>query len=153
MASSKIRVFNGRFANVQGADAIQKLLAGIPDQVTARVQAAVTEAGAEFVEQARAIAPVAPAFEAHPGELRDSIHQESGGRALSTTIVVDARDEDGRFYPAHVEYGHTDARSGVHVAAEPFFWPTYRVTRKRLRSKASRAMTAAVKTAKAEAGA
>ena len=152
MASSKVRVFNGRFANVQGADAVQKLLAGIPDQVATRVQAAVDEAGAEFVEQARAIAPVAPEFEAHPGELRDSIRQEANGRALSTTVLADAVDESGKPYPAHVEYGHTDARGGGHVAAKPFFWPTYRVTRKRIKSRVSRAMTAAVKAAKAEAG-
>lgn len=142
-----VRVFNGKFANVQGAEAVQRVLASIPAKLAAPVQAAVDAGGDELVEQAKAIAPVAPEFEPHPGQMRDGIRREANGRALSTTVVVDAEDAKGDQYPAHVEYGHTDARSGKHVPAKPFFWPAYRVTKKRIRSRVQRAVREGVKAA------
>ena len=152
MARGSVRVFNGAFANVQGSDTVQQLLAALPDAVTAPIQAAIEQGGDDFVAAAKAIAPVAAEFETHPGQLRDSIHREANGRGLSVTVAADARDAKGRLYPAHVEYGHTDERSGHHVAAKPFFWPSYRVARKKIKSRVSRAITKAVKAAKAEGG-
>ena len=144
MASS-VRAFNAKFANVQGASELSRYLAALPDRVKAPIQAAIDETADEFVAQAKAIAPVAPDFEVHPGQLRDSIHKEANGREMSATVLADARDEKGRQYPAHVEYGHTDERSGAHVPAEPFFWPTYRVTKKRARARVAKALRQVVK--------
>lgn len=150
MARSPVRIFDARFANVQGAEAVQKLIASLPDALSAPVQAAIDQGGDDLAAQAKAIAPVAPEFETHPGQMRDSIRREANGRALSTTVVCDARDTAGRPYPAHVEYGHKTPAGG-HVPAKPFFWPSYRVTKKRIRSRISRAVTKGVKAAVAAA--
>lgn len=144
MARSAVRVFNGKFANVQGADVVQRLLASVPDAISGPVQAAIDQGGDDLANQAKAIAPVAPEFETHPGQMRESIRREANGRALSTTVVCDARDREGKAYPAHVEYGHR-TESGKHVPAKPFFWPSYRVTKKRIRSRISRAINKGVK--------
>lgn len=47
-------------------------------------------------------------------------------------------------YPAHLEFGHM-TKAGVHVPAEPFWFTTLRVTRKRFRARAARAGRAALK--------
>ena len=144
MARSAVRTFNANFANVQGADAVQRILASLPDAITGPVQDAINQGGDDLAAQAKAIAPVAPEFETHPGQMRESIRREDNGRALSTTVVCDARDKDGKPYPAHVEYGHR-TKAGRHVPAKPFFWPSYRVAKKRIRSRISRAINKGVK--------
>ena len=151
MAKAAVRVFNGSFANVQGVDAVQALLTKLPDGLATDVQDAIDKGGDDFVAAAKAIAPVAPEFETHPGQMRDSIRREANGRALSTTVLADAKDGHGHAYPAHVEYGHT-SRGGKHVPAKPFFWPSYRVARRKIKGRVSRAITKAVKAAQAEAG-
>ena len=96
MARSAVRIFNASFANVQGADATQRLLASLPDAISSAVQDAINQGGDDLVKQAQAIAPVAPEFETHPGQMRDSIRREDNGRALSTTVVCDARGQGGQ---------------------------------------------------------
>jgi hypothetical protein len=89
---------------------------------------------------------VAPEFERHPGELRDHVHRERGDTSLGVKVVSDARDEDGNFYAAHVEYGH-NTKQGHHVGAKPSFWPAWQVNKKRIKARIGRAVTRAVKAA------
>lgn len=145
MARGAVRIFNGKFANVQGAAEVEAMLAAIPETLSGPVQAALDQGAADIVSTFKAAAPVAPEFERHPGQLRDSAHVErDNGRALSVTVVVDARDEEGRPYPAHVEYGHRTT-AGTHVAARPAFWPAVRVNRRKIKNSLARAVRRGVK--------
>lgn len=146
-AKSPVKIFNANYANVKGADAVQRMLAQLPDGITKDIEAAIQTSGQEFVSRAKAVAPVAPAFEGSPGELRDSIHLISdNGREMSVTVMVDAQDAKGRYYPAHVEYGHK-VEGGGHAAPAPFFWPVYQTLKKRIKNRVARAMRGAVKSA------
>ena len=144
--ASPVRIFNGRFANVQGADAVQRLLATIPERLAAPVQAAIDAGAAELAEQAKAIAPVAPEFEGSAGELRESVRSQRNGRALSATVLADAEDAKGHQYAGHVEYGHKTPTGG-HVPAKPFFWPSYRVKKAAIRARVRAAVREGVKAA------
>ena len=147
--SSPVRVINGAFKNVLGVEAVQKMIASIPDAVASPTQGALEQWGGDIVTTYQQIAPVAPEFEKHPGQMRDSAHVVAdNGRALSVTVVVDAKADDGSDYPPKVEYGHRTANGG-HVAGKPAFWPAYRVTKKKGRSRVSRAINKGVKSVKA----
>lgn len=51
-------------------------------------------------------------------------------------------------YVFHVEAGHMGP-GGVHVKAEPFWWTTLRVNKRRFKARLSRAVSTALKTLKA----
>ncbi len=149
MARSSVRIFNAKFANVQGPDAVEKMLASIPSKLQQPVQAALIKGGEDMVATYKSIAPVAPEFERHPGQMRDSAHVEAdNGRALSVSVVVDAKDDKGRPYAAHVEYGHKTPDGG-HVLAKPAFWPSYRVNKKKITNRVRAAIRQGLQAVKA----
>jgi HK97 gp10 family phage protein len=130
---------------VKGLAELQAKIASYPARVKAPLVAALNQSADEIVERAKSIAPAAPA--SHPeGALRDSIHKAAGRHELSVDVIVDAKDEKGRIFAAHVEFGHK-AEDGHHVAPTPFLFPTVRVTKKRIKSRLGRAMTKAIKEA------
>ena len=123
---------------------MQARIAALPDQIVANVKPAIVKQAEKLATAVREITPTAPEFERHPGELRESVHTEAGDVELGAKVVVDARDEKGAPYAAHVEYGHRTAK-GAHVPAKPFFWPAYRHERRRIFAAIGRAITAAIK--------
>lgn len=79
--------------------------------------------------------------------LRDSVHAyPNRKRAVGFIVTADARDADGKPIGSNVEHGHR-APDGSHVAGRPFFFPTYRALRKRMRFRMGKAARAATRKA------
>ena len=84
--------------------------------------------------------------------MRDSIRKEPGdhdlavkvraGGPTTTRVVPHVSGAFSYDYARGVEFGTVD------TAAQPFFWPAYRLSRKSLKSRAKRAVTKAVKSTK-----
>jgi hypothetical protein len=96
-----------------------------------------------LVQAIRRAAPNSP--ETDGAKLRDSVHAyKNPDRPLSYRIIADAKGEDGSFIGSPVEHGHR-AKDGTHVPADPFFYPTYRAHRKRIRARTLAASRKALK--------
>lgn len=132
-------------------------------QMAPQAEIELTKAGAksagEMVALARSFVPV------KTGALRDSIqatppghsppgYAQGAGQVPRGAHAVTAGNSTVR-YPHLVEYGTAPhANRGVFegtdhpgTGANPFFWPAYRVIRKRHQSRASRALSKSVKDA------
>lgn len=118
-------------------------------QLGPQLKKALETAADEMVAAVRAIAPVS-GLTPNPGDLRESVHKESGRGELAVRVVEDATDGKGNFIAPHVEYGHA-AKDGSHVAALPHFWPSYNRLKKRRKGQFSRACSAAIKAGAAAA--
>lgn len=108
---------------------------------------ALKKSGEELAAAQKGLAPV------DTGALRDSIevtlpgqstppYSQPGGSRVAdeTQVLVTAGNSDVRY--AHlVEYGTAEAE------AQPFFWPAFRLLRKRLQNRINRAAKKAVKEA------
>jgi len=118
--------------------------AKMPSRVRAAMKRSVDRNADSLVSQMRAIAPVSADGD-HPGRLRDSIRKEEGRLGdVSAVVLVDAKDENGKPYAAHVELGHA-AVDGSQVPAEPFFYPVVRINRKKIKRSIASAVSRAVK--------
>jgi len=127
---------------------LKKRLAAIPRAVKQAVVPALMTSGNELADRMRVLAPE------DTGALRDSIavtppggttppYSQPGGAqtAGETQVLVTAGNDDAR-YPHLVEYGTAEA------AAQPYFWPAYRLTKKRAANRIKRAIGKAVRGAK-----
>lgn len=104
-------------------------LAKVPAAMQAAAAAQLKVEVDGLVDAQKRAAPVDPQSDI-PGNLRDSIHAyENPDRPLSYRIIVDAKDEDGKFIGSNIEHGHK-ARDGSHVPPQPSFFPTYRARKK-----------------------
>lgn len=127
-------------ATIAGREALLARLAKIPEVTQAAAARALKAGVDELVEAEKRAAPVSD-LEGHPGELRDSIVAYANpDRPLSWRIIVGARDAAGRLYGRYVEFGHGNARP------RPFFFPTYRAQKKRIRSQVFSEVRQALKT-------
>ena len=127
-------------------DRLKARLAAIPKAARKAVEPALLKSGKELAERVKALAPT------KTGALRESIAitppgqqtpaYGTGGQRMAkeNEVIVTAGNSDVR-YAAHIEYGTK------HAHAEPFFWPAYRLSKKRIRSRAKRAINKAVKEA------
>lgn len=117
-------------AKMAGKEALLRRLASIPEAVRQAAEPELEDAVEEMRQALQRAAPVAPDYEKHPGELRESIQKyPNPGRPLSWRIIAGARDAAGRLYGRFVEFGHGLA------GPRPFWFPTYRAQKKRLRSR------------------
>jgi hypothetical protein len=146
MARSSVFVGPGGYRGIKGLDALQQMLAKIPGAVVDQLQPELEASADIMVDLVKSIAPVSD-LSPDPGSLRDSVRREPGSHDLADVVVEDGADAEGKPIAAHVEQGHK-AKNGTQVPAVPHFWPAYRVTKKRMRSRASRALTKAVKSVK-----
>lgn len=130
------------------SDRLKARLNAIPKAVKAAVVPALVQSGEELADLQRSLAPV------DQGDLRDSIHvtlpgqatpaySQPGGSTVAgeNQVLVTAGNTDVR-YPHLVEYGTAK------TTAQPFFWPAYRLKKKRLANRVKRAIGKAVKGAK-----
>jgi HK97 gp10 family phage protein len=128
------------------SDRLAKRLAAIPKAVKEAVHPALIKSGEELAARMKALAPV------DTGKLRDSIvatppgqatppYSQPGGSTVAgeNQVLVTAGDTGVR-YPHLVEYGTTNA------PAQPFFWPAYRLSKKRIQNRVKRAIGKAVRT-------
>ncbi|MGJ3264868.1 MAG: HK97-gp10 family putative phage morphogenesis protein [Salinarimonas sp.] len=124
---------------------LQRRFSRIPVAVREAAQASLRLSGEELAETMRALAPE------DEGDLKGSIAVTPGGQATppysqpgGSTIVpengvmVTAGNADVR-YPHLVEHGTE------HAAAQPFFWPAFRIRRKRILNRTKRAIRKAIR--------
>lgn len=126
-------------------DRLRRRLAAIPKAVKQSVTPALLKSGEEIAGRMRQLAPE------DQGDLKASIavtapgqstppYSQPGGATVAgaNQVLITAGGEDVR-YPHLVEYGTTTA------PAQPFFWPAYRLTRKRVAGRIKRAIGKAVR--------
>lgn len=150
MARSSVFIGSSSYRGVKGADTVQEMFASVPDAIVEQLKPALEDSAGIMVDLVKSIAPVSD-LSPDPGSLRDSVRSEPGSHDLAVVVIEDGADENGKAIAAHVEQGHK-AKDGTKVEAVPHFWPAYRVTKKRMRGKASRALTKAVKSVKQPKG-
>lgn len=121
-----------RFKNV---DRARRRLKAIPFKVKRELQAALDKSGEELAAAMRRAAPE------DEGDLIASIHYRKRDflqqqDQLGGVIVA---GDDDVFYARMVEFGTPQQ------VAQPFFYPTYRSFRRRIKSRRSRAVNKAIK--------
>ncbi|MCO7736447.1 HK97 gp10 family phage protein [Brucella intermedia] len=137
--------------------AFKKRLAKLPASVLKKTNEAIKKNAEEWVDWAQKMAPEDPKDGIH---LRPSIRHEeteTGGqivRAGGEATRVKQINGTGTFdYAIGVEFGTSPHIAGgkfkgaMHpgTSAQPFFWPSYRMLRKRMSSRRRRALNQSVK--------
>lgn len=126
-------------ATIQGLERLRAKLRAMPAEVKAEVEAVIVASAEEVASTARALAPI------DDGDLKASIVvtppggstplYSSGGRQAVGELRALVTAGNGKTrYAANVEFGHGNA------APRPFFWPSYRSKKKRIRSRIARAI-------------
>lgn len=141
---------------------LKRRLAAIPKKVREQTQAAVTDAANDVAEVMQRLAPV------DDGDLRDSIqvtpggqktppHSQPGGSTVvpENAAMITVGDTKVR-YPHFVEFGTRAHIAGGQFAgaeikaipAQPFFFPGFRMGKKKAAQKIKRTMTKAIRSTK-----
>lgn len=116
-------------AQMAGKAAVLKRLASIPQVVQDAAEKPLEDGVEAMVGALKRAAPVAEEHETHPGQLRDSIEKyKNPDRPLSWRVIAGARDKFGRMFGRYVEFGHGNA------GPRPFWFPTYRAFKKKIRT-------------------
>lgn len=121
-------------AGFSNRDRLRRRLKAIPAHVKRAAEAQLEKNAADLVETQKRFAPV------DDGKLKASIKQEDVSDDTRISRKVSAGDREA-FYAAWVEFGHGQA------APRPFFWPAYRLMKRRFRSRMTRAAKKAVQEA------
>lgn len=128
---------------------LRRKMAAIPQVARAELRKALEVSASEMVSTARSFAPV------DSGALRTSIDHTFGEYKAANANVRGVRagggvgDKDlsvtihagdaSAYYAAFVEFGTQDS------VAQPYFFPAYRLTKKRVRGRMNRALKVAAK--------
>lgn len=125
---------------VKNLRSVSERLARIPGRVHEAVDRELRVQVEELVQAIQRAAPVSDEkSDKNPGKLRASVHAEHNPkRELGLIVKADAKDTRGHFIGKHVEHGHRQ-KNGDHVQARPFFFPTYRARKKRIKAALRRA--------------
>lgn len=146
---------------IQNLDRFKKKLAAIPVAARAEIQAALVQSGEEIAGLARSFAPkksgdLARSIGSTIGQYTPEnsnvrgVQATAGGHDLSVTIHAgDAK----AYYAAFVEFGTAPHENGglfkgsdnPGATAQPFFFPAYRLGKKKAKSRISRAINKAAK--------
>lgn len=149
-----------------GLSSFRKRMRAIPQAARNAVQPALMKSAEEIADIQRALAPDDPSTSAPdlkssiavtgPGQTTPPYSQPGGAMVVPENMaVITVGDTDVR-YPHLVEFG-TRARmtkskeqSGHHpgTAAQPFFWPSFRMGRKRALARIKRAIGKAIREAR-----
>lgn len=132
-------------ANDGGLARFQQRMRAIPKEVRKAVEPALKKSADEIADLQRNLAPE------DTGALKESIHvtapgettpaySQPGGSRVAGELeaVITVGDSDVR-YPHLVEYGTTESQ------AQPFFWPGFRLGKKRASNRIKRAIGKAIK--------
>jgi HK97 gp10 family phage protein len=126
---------------------LQRRLEAIPKEVRKAVQPALEKSGNELADTMRQLAEpsrdsgnlIASIAVTTAGNTTPPYSQPGGSKVVPpNAVVVTAGNADVR-YPHLVEYGTTKA------AAQPFFWPAYRLLKKRISNRIKRSISNAVR--------
>jgi HK97 gp10 family phage protein len=132
-----------------GLSRFQNRMRAIPLAVREAVGPALMKSGNEIADTIRSLAPDDPATTAPdlktsiavtgPGQSTPPYSQPGGAHVVAENeVAITAGNSDVR-YPHLVEYGTSKA------AAQPFFWPGFRLSRKRASARIKRAISKAVR--------
>lgn len=124
---------------------LQRRMEAIPKSVREAVQPSLVTSGEELAGLMRQLAPEdegdlknSIAVTA-PGEQTPAYSQPGGSRVASELeVLVTAGNEA-------VRYPHLQEHGTAHHEAQPFFWPAFRLLRKRLQNRTKRAVAKAVR--------
>jgi HK97 gp10 family phage protein len=122
-------------------DRLRRRLRAIPAGVRKALKEQNAVNAADLVAVQKSFA--ASSFSDPTGKIQSSIkHQDvSDSTRISQRVTAGAKDEKGRDYAAWVEFG--TSKNG----ARPFFWPAYRLMKRRMKARMSRAAKKAVQEA------
>ncbi len=149
-------------ARMLGKEKVLARMAKFPAELKAAVQAQLETEAHELAEAIKRAVPV------DTGTLRDTIEAKAGSRPLSMVVVAggpatmvkirkgvsdqsfakskaSGSNRGAYDYMRAVEFGHLTI-DGVHVPAQPFFYPTYRARKKALKRRIAQAATKQLKT-------
>lgn len=124
-----------------------KRLEAIPDDVLEALRPALMKSGEEVADRMRALAPEdqgdlkASIAVTGPGESTPA-YAEGGGKrtAGSNQVLVTAGNEK-------VRHGHLQEFGTVKMEAQPFMLPSWRLSKKRIERRITRAISAAIRKA------
>jgi HK97 gp10 family phage protein len=130
-----------------GLSRFQRRMNAIPKEVRAAVKPALLKSAHEMQDAMEALVPedtgdlLGSIEVSGPGGTTPPYSQPGGSHTVpKNAVAITVGNTDVRY--AHlVEYGTTDS------AAQPFFWPAFRLLRKRANSRIKRAISKAVKEA------
>ncbi len=125
---------------VIGLEALERKLAALPPALGAAMKDQNNQNGLDFMRRIAAVIPL------DTGRLLASMKKIEVG---PVGVKVEIGDTDP-YYLNYVEFGHMDG--DVHVPARPFWWPTWRLNKKRYRAATRRKANAALKAAAAAGG-
>lgn len=122
-------------------DRLRRKLRAIPVEVKKATRAQLKANAEELVETQKRFA--ASSFQDPTGKLQAGIKQQdvSDSTRISRRVSAGAKDEKGRDYAAWAEFGTSENDPA------PFFWPAYRLLRRRHRARMTRAAKKAVQEA------
>jgi HK97 gp10 family phage protein len=143
---------------VEGIAQMQRrLLKVVPESVRAAVRGVLEQSAEEIVATAKSLVPV------KTGRLRDSIGWTWGdapknsltlgtvrAAAEGTLRITIYAGNDAAPYARWVEFGHeahASSATGSGAAPHPFFYPAYRLNKKKAKARATRAVSKALKEA------
>jgi HK97 gp10 family phage protein len=122
---------------IKGVDQLKRKLRAMPQAAKDEIRKALEASAQEITGTAKNFAP------SRTGALRNSIGYSMGREGLGTgnelSVTVHAGDDDA-YYAPFVEFGTSRGAS-----ARPFFFPAYRLVKKRVKSRISRATSKAAK--------
>lgn len=124
---------------------LQKRLAAIPKRVVEATQPSLQRSANELVDAMKALAPedtgaLKDSIVATPGGQSTPPYSQPGGEAVvpANAVAVTAGNTDVRY--AHlVEYGTAE------TSAQEFFWPSFRLLKRRLERRTKRDIGKAVR--------
>ena len=139
-------------ANDGGLSSFQKRMRAIPQAARNAVQPALVKSAEEIADIQRALAPDDPSTSAPdlkssiavtgPGQTTPPYSQPGGSMVVpENAVAITAGNSDVR-YPHLQEFGTS------HHEAQPFFWPGFRMGRKRALNRIKRAVGKAIKEAR-----
>jgi HK97 gp10 family phage protein len=124
---------------------LRRRLRAIPVAVKDAVVPALIQSGNELAGRMKHLAPKDTGALADsiavtpPGGTTPAYSQPGGSRVAAENQVLVTAGNDGVRYPHLVEYGTVEA------PAQPYFWPAYRLTKKRIANRVKRAIGKAVR--------
>lgn len=119
-------------------DRLRRKMRSIPVEVRKAAREQLKKNAEELVETQKRFA--AMSFKDPTGKLQSGIKQQdvSDSTRISRKVSASAKDEKGRDYAAWVEFGTSKSE------AAPYFWPAYRLAKRKFRARMTRAAKKAI---------
>lgn len=142
-------------ANDGGLSSFQKRLRAIPVEARKAIKPALMRSAYEVQDLMEQLAPEDTGDLKNsiavtgPGETTPPYSQPGGSMTVPENAAAITVGSDDVRYPHLVEYGHKASGFSSHdVPAQPFFWPAYRMKRKKVGNQIKRAIGKAIREAK-----